>query len=151
MYPLRRYVKRILIPFLVVALIAIVGRLYLMDRFAEESVRVADPGGNASKSEESPNEGQRGDFEIDASAPAFSEEAKRKAVKRAQTSLQALVSSPLSSDDNGRQGSAEEAQASAAAAIDRLENADADNWPERYETAFTELQQYAKSIGSAAN
>lgn len=125
MRTLDRYIKRIFIPLLAVALVGLALRWTMVSRFAERNVRMAEPEPAA--------------LEVDT---AFSPENRDAVVDDLMAAADALDRS-REIDPNSR---AADARAAFLESIEKLRRADAESWESLRSEARARLEAYAKSL-----
>lgn len=125
MRTLDRYIKRIFIPLLAVALVGLALRWTMVSRFAERNVRMADPEPAA--------------LEV---GTAFSPENRDAVVDDLMAAADALDRS-REIDPNSR---AADARAAFLESIEKLRRADAESWESLRSEARARLEAYAKSL-----
>ncbi len=139
MTTLHRYITRIAIPFLIVALIAAVVRYTMWSRFAEERVRPAESGGEVLA-------------DAQAVAGPYSDKNRElliEQLQRSQESLERSFSAHSASLDEARQAAVRQSREALARSIDQLRSAGADTWPERRQAALDRLRAFAEDVAGA--
>lgn len=139
MRTLHRYFYRIFLPILVVALIAVVFRYIMVREFHEKNVRPVPAS--------SPTRSGGGATNWEGGALAYSEENKESVVADLHASMDQLRAAPKS---EASPEEAERLEEQAEESIQRLRQADEQNWQERLDAAYKHLREYAEFVGAEA-
>ncbi len=139
MTTLHRYITRIAIPFLIVALIAVVIRYTLWSRFVEERVRPSAVGGEALA-------------EPQAAAGPYSEKNRDlliEQLRRSKETLDRSFAARSASVDDAQRAAVRQSAEELDRSIEQLQSARANSWATSRQDALDRLRAYAERVAGA--